>query len=465
MNYSAENTVLWNFIIQMGFICGVLVIGNVLRLKLPFIKKTMMPTSVLSGFILLFLRIADILPIDINFLEMVTYHGIGLGFIAMSLRISEKSSLKNQDFLALKNGALIVSTYLVQGIVGLIISLGFAYTVFPSFFKASGILLPMGYGQGPGQASNIGATYENLGFVGGRSYGLAIAASGYLCACIVGVIYLNYLAKKKRIVRENHDDISGSVTVEIFQDKGEMPISESMDKFSMQVALVIIVYALTFGITKIATFLLDKYAPGVSSLLSPVLWGFNFITGSVIAVAFRGLFSRLRRLNVMKKQYQNNYLLSRISGLCFDIMIVGGIASIDFNDISGLWGPFIVTILAGAVVTFIYIKWVTDRIYKGYEVEGFLSMFGMLTGTISSGILLLREVDPLFKTPAGNNLITGSSTAIVLALPLLVLIGLAPKSDVWTWLVLVLITVYLGFLLLLLFKLKKRQKSENLNQD
>jgi ESS family glutamate:Na+ symporter len=465
MNYSAENTVLWNFIIQMGFICGVLVIGNVLRLKLPFIKKTMMPTSVLSGFILLFLRIADILPIDINFLEMVTYHGIGLGFIAMSLRIPEKSSLKNQDFLALKNGALIVSTYLVQGIVGLIISLGFAYTVFPSFFKASGILLPMGYGQGPGQASNIGATYENLGFVGGRSYGLAIAASGYLCACIVGVIYLNYLAKKKRIVRENHDDISGSVTVEIFQDKGEMPISESMDKFSMQVALVIIVYALTFGITKIATFLLDKYAPGVSSLLSPVLWGFNFITGSVIAVAFRGLFSRLRRLNVMKKQYQNNYLLSRISGLCFDIMIVGGIASIDFNDISGLWGPFIVTILAGAVVTFIYIKWVTDRIYKGYEVEGFLSMFGMLTGTISSGILLLREVDPLFKTPAGNNLITGSSTAIVLALPLLVLIGLAPKSDVWTWLVLVLITVYLGFLLLLLFKLKKRQKSENLNQD
>lgn len=464
MNYSAENTVLWNFIIQMGFICGVLVIGNVLRLKLPFIKKTMMPTSVLSGFLLLFLRIANILPIDVKFLEMVTYHGIALGFIAMSLRIAEKNTLKDQEYLALKSGALIVSTYLVQGIVGLIISLGFAYTVFPSFFKASGILLPMGYGQGPGQASNIGATYENLGFTGGRSYGLAIAACGYLCACIVGVIYLNYLAKKKKIVRESYDEISGSVTVEIFQDKGEMPISESMDKFSMQVGLVIMVYALTFGITKWATFLLGTYAPGVSSLLSPVLWGFNFIIGSVLATVLRVIFNRLRSMKVMTKQYQNNYLLSRISGLCFDLMIVTGIASIEINDISGLWGPFIVTILAGAVVTFIYIKYVTDRIYKGYEIEGFLSMFGMLTGTISSGILLLREVDPLFKTPAGNNLVTGSSTAIILAIPLLVLIGLAPQSDLWTWLVLLLITVYFSFLLLLLLKLKKRQKKENLNQ-
>ncbi len=65
---------------------------------------------------------------------------------------------------------------------------------------------------------------------------------------------------------------------------------------------------------------------------------------------------------------------------------------------------------------------------------------------------------------AGNNLVTGSSTAIILAIPLLVLIGLAPQSDLWTWLVLLLITVYFSFLLLLLLKLKKRQKKENLNQ-
>jgi Na+/glutamate symporter len=63
-------------------------------------------------------------------------------------------------------------------------------------FKAAGILLPMGYGQGPGQANNVGGTYETMGFLGGRSFGLSLAASGYLVACIVGVIALNVLIRR-----------------------------------------------------------------------------------------------------------------------------------------------------------------------------------------------------------------------------------------------------------------------------
>ena len=57
----------------------------------------------------------------------------------------------------------------------------------------------MGFGQGPGQGNNIGLSYEKLGFAGGRSVGLAIAATGFIVACIVGVIYLNLGAKKKSL--------------------------------------------------------------------------------------------------------------------------------------------------------------------------------------------------------------------------------------------------------------------------
>ncbi len=31
-------------------------------------------------------------------------------------------------------------------------------------------------------------------------------------------------------------------------------------------------------------------------------------------------------------------------------------------------------------------------------------MFGMLTGTASRGMILLREIDPNYETPAANNL-------------------------------------------------------------
>ena len=56
MDFSAANTGLWNPIIQFGIIAGLILLANVLRRKVPLIRKTMMPTAVLAGFILLIAR-------------------------------------------------------------------------------------------------------------------------------------------------------------------------------------------------------------------------------------------------------------------------------------------------------------------------------------------------------------------------------------------------------------------------
>ena len=183
MDLSAANHTLWNIIIQFGIIASAILVATFLRRKVPAIRKSLMPTAVLAGFLLLLLRSVNVLRLDINMLEMMTYHGIAIGFIALSLRVTpEKSAEDKGNLTAIKTGALIVSTYLVQALVGFAVVLPLAYTVMPNLFKASGILLPMGYGQGPGQANNIGSTYEALGFVGGRSFGLAIAAYPTLSA-------------------------------------------------------------------------------------------------------------------------------------------------------------------------------------------------------------------------------------------------------------------------------------------
>jgi ESS family glutamate:Na+ symporter len=155
------------------------------------------------------------------------------------------------------------------------------------------------------------------------------------------------------------------------------------------------------------------------------------------------------------RQYQNNYLLSRISGLAFDLMIVAGIASIDFADLSGLWVPFLLMAVGGGVSTFFYLRWLCARVYPDYPEEGFVSMFGMLTGTISSGVLLLRPLDPNFETPAANNLVTGSSFGIVLGSPMLIFVALAAESDTMLMVTIGLIFAYLGFLLWLLLKKKR----------
>ena len=87
---------------------------------------------------------------------------------------------------------------------------------------------------------------EALGFAGGKSYALAVAAAGFLVACIIGVIYLNVQAKRGKFERKTAEEVSGSVTLDTFQDEGEMPISQSIDRFSIQVALIALVYVFTF---------------------------------------------------------------------------------------------------------------------------------------------------------------------------------------------------------------------------
>jgi len=149
MDLSSANHALWNPIIQLGIVATLVMLANVMRRKIPFFRANLMPTSVIAGFILLGIRMLNILPIDANFLECLTYHMLALGFIATSLRVPEGQN-QSTARLGSQSGALIVSTYLVQAITGLMISLFLAYTFMPDLFKASGILLPMGYGQGPG---------------------------------------------------------------------------------------------------------------------------------------------------------------------------------------------------------------------------------------------------------------------------------------------------------------------------
>ena len=352
----------------------------------------------------------------------------------------------------------VVNGYLLQAVLGLGITLCLSYVI--GNFAASGLLLPMGYGQGPGQANNIGMTYESYGFAGGQSFGLAIAAAGYLCACTVGVFVLNFWKKRSQLkVRASGNDGGEALTVDYFQGKDEIPVSDSIDKLSVQIALILVVYIVTYLLTLGLTSALTAWAPGVAKLLNSVLWGFNFIIGSAVAILARTCLGAAHKRGIMKLKYQNNYLLNRLSGLFFDIMIVAGIACIDPEDLSGLWLPFVLMAVAGGFVSRFYLKRVSRSIYEGYYHEGLISMYGMMTGTIASGILLLREIDPDFSTPAANNLVVGSSYGILFGAPLMILVTMAAKSDLMCYIVAGIIAVYFALLMFVIRFFNRKKKA------
>jgi ESS family glutamate:Na+ symporter len=113
---------------------------------------------------------------------MLTYHAC-LGFVAVALRGNKKQDKKSKTG-SFDTGVTVVANYLIQAIFGLIITVALYYVL--DSFWASGLLLPMGYGQGPGQAYNWGHNYElTYGFENGTSFGLTVAA--WACFTIYAV--------------------------------------------------------------------------------------------------------------------------------------------------------------------------------------------------------------------------------------------------------------------------------------
>jgi ESS family glutamate:Na+ symporter len=224
--------------------------------------------------------------------------------------------------------------------------------------------------------------------------------------------------------------------------------------------MVVIVYLITFAVTAGITSGIAALSEGLAGTVNTLLWGFNFIIGSALAILLRVILDKFKDKGTIRRPYQDNYLLNRLSGAFFDIMIVAGIGTINIEDIRGLVLPFILLVIFGTITTWFHLRWVCKAVYGDYYYEGLISMYGMLTGTISSGILLVREIDPQLETPAANNLIVGSSFGILLGAPVLVLVGLAAKSNAMCFVTLLLALVYLAILDLIIFKVGRHAKAK-----
>ena len=452
----------WKSMVGFAIICVTMLLGNTLRRKIPFLRRMLIPTAVIAGFIGLGLKyLINAIPsndIDIvnnEFFEYITYHMIAIGFIAMTLKASKKE--KDTENKAVKSGLLIVGGYLIQGVVGLTITIGLGF-IFKEVAQYGGLLLPMGYGQGPGQANNVGQIFEQAGFVSGKAFGLSIATLGFICACIPGVLYINYLAKKG-IVKRVDNTLEKTKLMDI-EDENEIPECESVDKLTIQICFVGLIYLLTYLCIVLLSSVIDS--SGVQFLIKnvkPLLWGFNFIFAILFTMLIKAVVNFLRKNNYMTRQYTNDYMLNRISGFAFDLMIATSIMAIEIESLNsfGILLALVLCSIFGGLVTFLYCRKVCKNVYPDYYPQATASMFGMLSGTASTGIALLREIDPNFETPASNNMVTGSSTAVIFGAPILLLVGFIYNPE-WYWLWGSYFILLVGFIVIYSILMKKNKK-------
>lgn len=460
---SFANPSAWSWLIQFFIIAVALLLANLVRCNVPVFRRSLLPSALLAGVIILCLKPIDLFAnlVDKQAMEIITYHMLGLGFIAMALK-NKKIKSATSTVKVVETGAVTASTYILQGLAGLLVTVPlFLCWKGNDFFYAAGLLLPMGYGQGPGQALNFGVTFaswaEGQGLVfHGADFGLSIAAMGFIVGSLVGVIYMNVLRRRGQLKIKGKSMVE-RYTLADYESEGEIPHSESIDKMSVQVCLVLLVYTMVFflmyGIQQ-----LDLGQFGVKTI-KPLVWGFNFLWGTLLGVLVRWIIGHLRKRNIMQREYINNYSLDRIAGTCFDVMIVAGTAAIDFNNLRGLWLPLVLVCAVGAVVSFFFVLRCCRKLYPDYVYEGFFSMFGMLTGTASNGMILLREIDPCFETPAANNLVLQTIPALAFGFPVLLLMGFAPQSLTNTLITVGIMVVALLLFCLFIFRRTKDKKA------
>ena len=165
----------------------------------------------------------------------------------------------------------------------------------------------------------------------------------------------------------------------------------------------------------------------------------------------------LNKKRIIRRKQINDFLMTRASNCCFDIMVVAGIAVIRLDIVEKYWGMLLVMGVLGAVSTYWYTRKIAVSLFPGYAEEQFLTTYGMLTGTASTGIILLREIDGTFQTPAADNMVYQNFPAIVFGFPMMLLATLAPKQPMLTFGILVVFFIAMNVLLFRsrIFKKKK----------
>ncbi len=274
----------------------------------------------------------------------------------------------------------------ILGGLGVLVFGIFGLRLFPTF----GFLVPLGFNEGPGQALSIGKVWEGFGFEYGATIGLVFATIGFFFSFFVGIPLVNWGIRKGYSTYAPKDlpqDFLTGIVLKNGEKKsaGELTThSGNIDTMALQAALVGLVYLITYAFVKYFGKLLPPDA-------AKMLWGFFFFFGLGIALIIKSL---VRKIGV-------EYLIDpgiqrRITGWSVDYLIVSTVAAIQIHIVWKYILPILAIGLFAGILTTLLVLYLGKRIWS-YHMERIAAIYG--TGTVSCGLLLLRVLDPDFKTP------------------------------------------------------------------
>ncbi len=170
---------------------------------------------------------------------------------------------------------------------------------------------------------------------------------------------------------------------------------------------------------KLVTWPLLSYVGSMGKQLAETFWGISFIFASLVAMVVKKLMKALKIDHTLDEGTFN-----RIAGGSVDIMVDRGPGGDRDQD-------------RGAVLAAHRDRghrrrgrdhrspclWMTSRLFDNHKFGRAIMMYGNMTGTLTTGIALLRIVDPEFETPVASDYMFSNGITFALAIPMILLLN------------------------------------------
>lgn len=387
----------FNPLLLIGVMGAMLLIGVLCRAYIPLFRKYLVPASMIGGLLGFVVVSFGWFGLKPEMFKLFSFHLFNASFIALGLTGGGENSkgssggktvLRGALWLGLATGALLC----LQGIIGGGTAALVNWVTGSENYDGLGMLVAHGFVQGPGQALAIGGAWEsNFNIPDAQTIALTFSAIGFLIAFFIGVPLANWGVKNGHTafpVKALEKDFMTGIKLKTSNDYigRETVHSANLDSFSLHLALIALVYMLNYGVC----WLLQLAFAGTP--LAGLTYGFFFVWGLFTAMIVRKIINVAGFGHLIDDAQMKHF-----TGIFVDFLMVATMMAISI----GIVMKYIVLIASVIVVctifTMVYTLYLGRRIGQ-FDLERMLVLFGSGTGTIPSGLVLLRIADPAFKT-------------------------------------------------------------------
>lgn len=399
-------------LVDLAALAGLLAVATLLVRVVPVLRRLSVPVAILAGLLGLGLGPsgAGLVPIHTEAMELLVYHAFALMFIAVGLQSAPRQRRPGAA-RSLAVGSATIGV--IQAILGL--TFVAAWLAIEPLHPGFGLMVTLGFQQGPGQALSLGGAWESSGMLHGGQIGLIFATLGFLYCFALGVPAV-WLARRRGLLTPE-ESVGSASSREPATDlpADSKATTAAQEPLTMQLVIIGCTYIAVFWII---TGLVSLLPPG--GTLGETMWGLHFILGSLLAI---GLRRGARRLGHDGPFHDG--MLARISVVTVEVTTAGAISAVRLEVLGAWLVPILLMTLLAGVLTLLGCMWLARRSFPEAPFSHALVLFGMGTGTVSTGLALLRMLDPGLRGPVARNAVIGATASIPFNAPMfLVLIPL-----------------------------------------